>query len=74
MSTYSFPLQSAPAQVPVPYAVPGAAPIMMLPTPTGFGGRTYQGVPVYTQAAPAQPPQPPPQLTEEDIKQVGNLS
>lgn len=45
---------------------------MMLPTPTGFGGRSYQGVPVYTQAAPVPAP-PPPHLTEEDIKQVSIL-
>lgn len=42
--------------------------MMMLPTPAGYGTRSYQAVPVYTQ--PPAPALPPPQLTEEDLKQV----
>lgn len=53
--------------MPTSYAIQGAAPIMMVPTPAGFGTRAYQAVPVYTQPPP---PAAPPQLSEEDLKQV----
>lgn len=59
------------APIPGTYPVQGASPIMMLPTPSNYGSRAYQAVPVYTQPPPA--PAPPQQLTEEDLKQISEM-
>ena len=64
-------LSFATAPLPSPYALQGVSPLVMLPTPAGYGTRSYQAVPVYTQPTP--PPQPPPQLTEEDFKQISEM-
>lgn len=59
------------APMPTSYAIQGAAPVMMVPTPAGFGARAYQAVPVYTQPPPAAAPSP--QLSEDDLKQISEM-
>ncbi|KAE8746750.1 Toll-interacting protein [Frankliniella occidentalis] len=65
-------LSYATAPIAAPYAMPGASPMMMVPTPAGYGTRAFQAVPVYTQA-PAPVPVEPPQLSEDDLKQISEM-